>query len=282
MWEIHQNWLVRLQLQLMSVVPRTSSNYFFFTSSGYYLAGQIEFDWFCSRLARLGANPRSFCTFDLIDIVQRTYRNINEQSVKSVPGKFLCDKPWIKPIGIKGSLATTLPWNMELNIPRIAVKARPTKNIDFIFTIDKSRLFAFNLSSSRSSFRLRDFSTSSPTVSFRLSNLLHCFSISDLSRWYFSVLYTINQVNPSARSAVEIEMNIMRILSRSITMLKWNVTIAFLSLLTWLILRYQLYLILAGDVVFDLERFRELYTPIKCANPRTRYHNKTAGNGMAR
>ncbi len=38
-------------------------------------------------------------------------------------------------IGVKGSLATTLPSKMELNMERSEVKAKPMANMDFIFTI---------------------------------------------------------------------------------------------------------------------------------------------------
>jgi hypothetical protein len=38
-------------------------------------------------------------------------------------------------MGVNGSLATTLPSKMELNMERREVKAKPMANIDFILTI---------------------------------------------------------------------------------------------------------------------------------------------------
>jgi hypothetical protein len=38
-------------------------------------------------------------------------------------------------MGVNGSLATTLPSKIELNMERRDVKANPMANIDFIFTI---------------------------------------------------------------------------------------------------------------------------------------------------
>ena len=57
--------------------------------------------------------------------------------MKSSPRKFLCKRPCNQEIGLNGSLATTQPSNNELNIP---IKAVAVKPIDFILTIDKSRL----------------------------------------------------------------------------------------------------------------------------------------------
>lgn len=49
--------------------------------------------------------------------------------MKSLPGKFLCDKPWINEIGTNGNLATTLASKMLLNIDNKAVKANPVANL---------------------------------------------------------------------------------------------------------------------------------------------------------
>lgn len=81
---------------------------------------------------------------------------MNEQSVKSSPDKFRCDKPRIHGIGSNGSFATTRPsklkksktffsifskhldrsmkTNIELNMPNKAMKVKLDANIDFIFT----------------------------------------------------------------------------------------------------------------------------------------------------
>ena len=94
---------------------------------------------------------------------------MNEQSVKSSPERFRWDSPRIHGMGSKGSLATTRPSKlksnrieiratesideeiyMELNMPSKAMKVKLDANIDFIFTMDKSRLFTFNFSSCRS------------------------------------------------------------------------------------------------------------------------------------
>lgn len=58
---------------------------------------------------------------------------------------------------------------MLLNILSKAVNAKPVATIDFIFTIDKSRLLFFSFSSSRSIFFLCCLSSESPSVSFRFS-----------------------------------------------------------------------------------------------------------------
>ena len=118
---------------------------------------------------------------------------MKEQSVKSSPGKFRCERPWTHEMGVKGSLATTLPSNlkrknwyfsvfigacnccityMELNIPRSAVKAKPMASIDFIFTRDKSRLLFFSFSSSLSTFFLYCLSRASEWLSLIFSTIL--------------------------------------------------------------------------------------------------------------
>ena len=72
-------------------------------------------------------------------------------------------------MGVKGSLATTLPSKIELNMERRAVKAKPDRvgafrgkywtgldqpiaNIDFIFTMVRSLFVFFSFSSSCSIF----------------------------------------------------------------------------------------------------------------------------------
>jgi hypothetical protein len=86
-------------------------------------------------------------------------------------------------MGVKGNLATTRPSNLcKLNILNIfcvskkltnkthmllnmlnnAVNAKPMANIDFIFTIDKSRLLILSFSSTRSIFFFCCLSTESP------------------------------------------------------------------------------------------------------------------------
>jgi hypothetical protein len=57
------------------------------------------------------------------------YRKIKEHSVKSLPGKFLCDKPWMNEIGTNGNRATTFASKMLLNIDSKAVKANPVANL---------------------------------------------------------------------------------------------------------------------------------------------------------
>jgi hypothetical protein len=54
---------------------------------------------------------------------------MKEHSVKSLPGKFLCDKPWMNEIGTNGSLATIFESKMVLNIDNKAVKANPVANL---------------------------------------------------------------------------------------------------------------------------------------------------------
>lgn len=83
----------------------------------------------CLLAARDGEKPKIFCTLVRIDIVHRMYKKMNEHSVKSVPCKFLCDKPWIHEIGVNGNRATTFPSKIELNIERSAVNAKPVKNL---------------------------------------------------------------------------------------------------------------------------------------------------------
>lgn len=58
---------------------------------------------------------------------------------------------------------------MLLNMLSKAVNANPVASIDFIFTIDKSRLLFLSFSSSRSIFFLCCLSSESPSVSFRFS-----------------------------------------------------------------------------------------------------------------
>lgn len=58
---------------------------------------------------------------------------------------------------------------MLLNILSKAVNAKPVATIDFILTIDKSRLLFLSFSSSRSIFFLCCLSSESPRVSFRFS-----------------------------------------------------------------------------------------------------------------
>lgn len=58
---------------------------------------------------------------------------------------------------------------MLLNILSNAVNAKPVATIDFIFTIDKSRLLFLSFSSSRSIFFLCCLSSESPSVSLRFS-----------------------------------------------------------------------------------------------------------------
>jgi hypothetical protein len=48
-----------------------------------------------------------------MDIVQRMYRNMKEQSVKSSPMRLRWEIPRIREKGSKGSLATTRPSNLE-------------------------------------------------------------------------------------------------------------------------------------------------------------------------
>merc|ERR1719187_1648375 len=74
------------------------------------------------------------------------------QSVMSSPRRILWLSPWTQYIGVKGSLATTLPSKIVLNMDRRAVKANPMANIDFILTIVRSRLVFFSFSSSASIF----------------------------------------------------------------------------------------------------------------------------------
>ena len=80
------------------------------------------------------------------------YKKMKEQSVKSSPNKLRWDNPWSQVIGVNGSFATTLPSKIELNIESKDVNAKPMANMDFIFTIIKSRFVLFNRSSSRSIF----------------------------------------------------------------------------------------------------------------------------------
>lgn len=113
---------------------------------------------------------------------------------------------------------------MLLNMLSKAVNAKPIANMDFIFTKDKSLLLCFNLSSSLSIFFFCCLSKVSPCVSLRFStakaqcspykcffyrglHFLLCFSTSVFSFWYRSVRYTISQVRPSPRKAVQIDMN---------------------------------------------------------------------------
>ena len=49
--------------------------------------------------------------------------------MKSLPGKFRCDKPWMNEIGTNGKRATTLASKMLLNIDSKAVKANPVANL---------------------------------------------------------------------------------------------------------------------------------------------------------
>lgn len=60
---------------------------------------------------------------------------------------------------------------MLLNMLSKAVNAKPVASIDFILTIDKSRLLFFNFSSSLSIFFLCCLSNESPRVSFRFSTV---------------------------------------------------------------------------------------------------------------
>ena len=124
-----------------------------------------------------------------------------------LPKRLRCESPWSHGIGVNGSLATTFPSKMELNIDRREVKANPIANIDFIFTIIRSRLVDFNRSSSLSIFRFWVRSrVESPWASFFFSNFLVCLSMSFFKRWYFSVRYTISQVRPSPIKAVHMDM----------------------------------------------------------------------------
>lgn len=90
--------------------------------------------------------------------------------------------------GVKGSFATTLPSNMELNIPIRAVKQKPIANMDFIRTIDRSLLLFFSFSSCLSIFFFCCRPADSVIVSFFFSNFLLCFSTSAFSLLYLSVL----------------------------------------------------------------------------------------------
>lgn len=58
---------------------------------------------------------------------------------------------------------------MLLNMLKRAVNAKPMANIDFIFTIDKSRLLILSFSSTRSIFFFCCLSTESPWASLRFS-----------------------------------------------------------------------------------------------------------------
>lgn len=49
----------------------------------------------CLVAAREGARPRIFWIFCRIDMVQRIYRKMKEQSVVSSPRRFRCESPWI-------------------------------------------------------------------------------------------------------------------------------------------------------------------------------------------
>lgn len=62
-----------------------------------------------------------------MDMVQRIHRKMKEQSVASSPQQIL-----VYERGAKWSFATTLPSNMEFNIPSRAVKRKLIANMDFI------------------------------------------------------------------------------------------------------------------------------------------------------
>merc|ERR1719187_598391 len=96
------------------------------------------------------------------------------QSVMSSARRFLWLSPWTQYIGVKGSLATTRPSKIVLNMDRRAVKANPMANMDFILTIVRSRLVFFSFSSSASIFLFLSM-LPSPCASFFLFQLLRHF-----------------------------------------------------------------------------------------------------------
>lgn len=89
---------------------------------------------------------------------------MKEQSVKSLPGRLRCERPCTHDIGTNGNFATTRPSKlavyrmgmknkqkffkstkknntyMLLNMDNSAVNVIPMANIDFILTIERSRL----------------------------------------------------------------------------------------------------------------------------------------------
>ena len=64
----------------------------------------------------------------LMDMVQSMYRKMKEQSVKSSPIRFRCDKPCSHVIGSNGSLATTRPSNLKMS----KIKKRGNAGEDFL------------------------------------------------------------------------------------------------------------------------------------------------------
>lgn len=90
---------------------------------------------------------------------------------------------------------------MVLNMPSKAVKVRPIANMDFIFTMFRSRLFDFNCSSCFSSFFLAGFNFVSPSCSFFLSTAVrhtHTHALSTTARVLYSG-YTIIMVTNYAK-----------------------------------------------------------------------------------
>ncbi len=71
--------------------------------------------------AREGSTPNNFCKFCLVDMVHKTYKKMNEQSVKSSPFKLRCDNPLIQLMGSNGNLATTRPSNLRIQILKIKI-----------------------------------------------------------------------------------------------------------------------------------------------------------------